>query len=141
MIDFWTIILKIQIGLNLTARFKKCKQLFEYQHLLLRRDICWSKFQSILYFNVVHFFYISVMQRSVAAPDSCFLAWVSDMLINVFQCRQKLNSLTFVLIKIQFVETKLHIYHSLNVLINDNYLILKTHRHLHFEIYSIVFLF
>ncbi len=29
---------------NGTARFKKCKQLFEYKHLLLVRDICWSKF-------------------------------------------------------------------------------------------------
>jgi hypothetical protein len=27
-----------------TARFKKCKQSFEYQHLLLLRDIWWSKF-------------------------------------------------------------------------------------------------
>ncbi len=26
-----------------TAHFKKCKQLFEYQHLLLLRDIGWSK--------------------------------------------------------------------------------------------------
>jgi hypothetical protein len=31
-----------------TARFKKCKQLFEYQHLLLLRDIWWSKFYSII---------------------------------------------------------------------------------------------
>jgi hypothetical protein len=28
---------------NGTARFKKCKQLFEYQHLLLHIDIRWSK--------------------------------------------------------------------------------------------------
>jgi len=28
---------------NGTVRFKKCKQLFEYQHLVLLRDICWSK--------------------------------------------------------------------------------------------------
>jgi len=27
-----------------TTRFKKCKQLFEYQHLLLLRGIWWSKF-------------------------------------------------------------------------------------------------
>jgi hypothetical protein len=27
-----------------TTRFKKCKQLFEYQQLLLLRDIWWSKF-------------------------------------------------------------------------------------------------
>jgi hypothetical protein len=30
--------------LNGTARFKECKQLFEYQHLLLLGDIWWSKF-------------------------------------------------------------------------------------------------
>jgi hypothetical protein len=29
---------------NGTAHFKKCKQLFEYQHLLLLKDIWWSKF-------------------------------------------------------------------------------------------------
>ncbi len=29
-------------GLNETAHFKKCKLLFEYQHLLLLRDIWWS---------------------------------------------------------------------------------------------------
>jgi hypothetical protein len=29
---------------NVTAPFKKYKQLFEYQHLLLLRDIWWSKF-------------------------------------------------------------------------------------------------
>ncbi len=27
-----------------TAHFKKCKQLFEYQHLRLLRDIWWTKF-------------------------------------------------------------------------------------------------
>jgi hypothetical protein len=32
---------------NGTAQFKQCKQLFEYQHLLLLRDIWWSKFESI----------------------------------------------------------------------------------------------
>jgi len=33
------------VGLiNGTKRFKKHKQLFEYQHLLLLRDIWWSKF-------------------------------------------------------------------------------------------------
>jgi len=31
-------------GLNGTAHFEKYKQLFEYQHLLLLRDIWWSKF-------------------------------------------------------------------------------------------------
>jgi hypothetical protein len=29
---------------NGTVRLKKCEQLFEYQHLLLLRDIWWSKF-------------------------------------------------------------------------------------------------
>ncbi len=29
---------------NGTAHFKKCKQLFEYKHILLLRDIWWSKF-------------------------------------------------------------------------------------------------
>ncbi len=37
---------------NGTVRFKKCKQLLKYQHLL--RDICWTKLKSI--FNFVHFF-------------------------------------------------------------------------------------
>ncbi len=27
-----------------TAHYKNCKQFFEYQHLLLLRDIWWSKF-------------------------------------------------------------------------------------------------
>ncbi len=31
-------------GLNETAHLKKYKPLFEYQHLLLLRDIWWSKF-------------------------------------------------------------------------------------------------
>jgi hypothetical protein len=29
---------------NGKAHLKNCKQLFEYQHLLLHRDIWWSKF-------------------------------------------------------------------------------------------------
>jgi hypothetical protein len=33
-----------QIFLNGTVRFKKWKKMFEYQHLLLLRDICWSNF-------------------------------------------------------------------------------------------------
>jgi hypothetical protein len=32
---------------NGTTRFKKCKQLSEYQHLLLFRDIWWPKVSSI----------------------------------------------------------------------------------------------
>jgi hypothetical protein len=34
-------------SLDGTVRFKDCKQLFEYQHLLLLRDIWWSKLYSI----------------------------------------------------------------------------------------------
>jgi hypothetical protein len=34
-------------GQNGTARFQRCKQLFEYKHLLLLRDIWWSKLKSI----------------------------------------------------------------------------------------------
>jgi hypothetical protein len=36
----------ISVAENGTARLKKCKQLFKYQHLLLLRDIWWSKFKS-----------------------------------------------------------------------------------------------
>ena len=32
------------LHVNGRAHFKKCKQFFEYQHLLLLRDIWWSKF-------------------------------------------------------------------------------------------------
>ncbi len=46
-------VLKI-ILFNATARFKKCKQLFEYQHLLFLRDSWWSKFKSI--FKCLWFF-------------------------------------------------------------------------------------
>ncbi len=34
----------IDTSFNGTTHFKECKQLFEYQHLLLLRDIWWSKF-------------------------------------------------------------------------------------------------
>ncbi len=33
-----------KMGFNGAVCFKKCKQLFEYQHLLLLRDVWWSKF-------------------------------------------------------------------------------------------------
>jgi hypothetical protein len=56
---------------NGTACFKKCKQLFEYQHLLLLRHLVMS---SKLYLNV-NFFNASVNKTSVAAYDSCFLHW------------------------------------------------------------------
>ncbi len=35
---------KLTIFFNGTARFKKCKELLEYQYLLILRDIWWSKF-------------------------------------------------------------------------------------------------
>jgi hypothetical protein len=35
---------QLSLEANGIAHFKKCKQLFEYQHLLLFRDIWWSKF-------------------------------------------------------------------------------------------------
>ncbi len=35
----WLCMSKTLTLINGTARFKKCKQLFEYQHLLLLRDI------------------------------------------------------------------------------------------------------
>jgi hypothetical protein len=41
--------------------FKKCKQLFEYQHLLL------VNVGSNLYLNIVHFFNTSADKTSVAA--------------------------------------------------------------------------
>jgi hypothetical protein len=47
-----------QNKMNGTVHFKKCKQLFEYQHLLLLRDIWWSKYN--IYINAVHFFNTSV---------------------------------------------------------------------------------
>ncbi len=37
------IVTAIVLCVNGTARFKRCKQLFENQHLLLIRDIWWSK--------------------------------------------------------------------------------------------------
>jgi hypothetical protein len=44
---------------NGTVHFKKCKQLFEYQHLLLFRDIFGGK-NYHLNLNVAHFFSTSV---------------------------------------------------------------------------------
>jgi hypothetical protein len=38
---------RLTLANNGTAHFKKCNQLFEYQHLLLLRDIWWSKLKSI----------------------------------------------------------------------------------------------
>jgi hypothetical protein len=49
---------------NRTNHFKKCKQFFEYQHLLLEISDDQS---SNLYLNVVHFFNTSVNQTFVAA--------------------------------------------------------------------------
>ncbi len=36
----------VNLGMEQHA-LKKCKQLFEYQHLLLLRDIWWSKLSSV----------------------------------------------------------------------------------------------
>jgi len=44
--------------LNGAAQIKNCKQLLEYQHLLLLRDICAQSFN--MYLNVLHFFNSSV---------------------------------------------------------------------------------
>jgi hypothetical protein len=49
---------------NGTARFEKCKQLFEYQHLLLFRDIGGESYH--LNLNIVHFFNTSANYTSVA---------------------------------------------------------------------------
>ncbi len=43
---------------------KKCKQLFEYQHLLLLKDIWWLKLKSV--YEVVNFFCTSVNGRESA---------------------------------------------------------------------------
>jgi hypothetical protein len=59
-------LLKMLQCCNGTARSKNCKQLLEYQNLLLLRDIWWSKFQSI--FKCSSFLqYPSVNWTSVAA--------------------------------------------------------------------------
>jgi hypothetical protein len=50
---------------NGTARFEKCKQLFEYKHLFLLRDI-WGQ-SSSLYLNVVPFLNSVVNYTSLAA--------------------------------------------------------------------------
>jgi hypothetical protein len=42
-------------GINGSVHFKKCKQLFEYQHLLLLRETSVGQ-NSNLYLKVVHFF-------------------------------------------------------------------------------------
>jgi hypothetical protein len=39
----WTFCQLLTEKPNLTALFKKCRQLFEYQNLLLLRDIWWGK--------------------------------------------------------------------------------------------------
>jgi hypothetical protein len=70
------------VKFNGRASFKKCKQLFEYQHLLLLRHLMVK-----VLINVVHFFFTSVNQTSVAAEDSGFPALVS----NVHSCCLKLT--------------------------------------------------
>ncbi len=51
---------------NGTAHFKKCKQLFDYQHLLFLRETSGGQ-SSHLYINVVYSFNTSVNKASVAA--------------------------------------------------------------------------
>jgi hypothetical protein len=46
LVQNWNSMITLKFN-NGTARFKKCKQLFEYQHLLVLRDIRWSNFESI----------------------------------------------------------------------------------------------
>jgi hypothetical protein len=59
---------------NGTAHFKKCKQLFEYQHLLLLRDIWWWKFYSI--FKCCSFFSRPVLIRHLwQLKTVVFLHW------------------------------------------------------------------
>jgi hypothetical protein len=50
---------------NGTAHLKKCKQLFEYQHLIYLETSGGQS--SNLYFKVVHFFNTSVNKTPVAA--------------------------------------------------------------------------
>jgi hypothetical protein len=49
--SIWRIVGNLMNG---AVRFEKCKQMFEYQHLLLLRDIWWSQ-SSNPYLNVAHF--------------------------------------------------------------------------------------
>jgi hypothetical protein len=50
------------VSFNGTAHFEKCKQLFEYQHLLLLRLAV-----KVINLNVAHYFNTSVNYTSVAA--------------------------------------------------------------------------
>ncbi len=60
--------------LNGTAHFKKCKQLFVYQHLLLLGDIWWSKFESI--FKYCSFFSTPELIRNPwQLKTAVFLHW------------------------------------------------------------------
>ncbi len=66
---------------NERARFNKCKQLFQYQHLLFLETS--GGRSSNQYLNVVQFFNTSVNKTSVVAKDSCFPPLVSNMCFSI----------------------------------------------------------
>jgi hypothetical protein len=45
--EYGSLIVQLAFKNNGTVRFQKCKQMFEYQYLLLLRDIWGSKFKSL----------------------------------------------------------------------------------------------
>ncbi len=60
--------------MNETAHFKKCKKLFEHKHLLLLRDIWWSKFLYI--FKMLFIFSTTVLIRNLwQLKTVVFLHW------------------------------------------------------------------
>ncbi len=52
----------VDILYNGTARFKKCKHLFEYQHLLFLRDV-WSQCYKTFYVRNLRIFIVSQSVR------------------------------------------------------------------------------
>jgi hypothetical protein len=58
-------------GTEWNNKLKKCK-LFEYQHLLLLRDIWWSNFKSL---NVVHFSTLMLIRHLWQLKAFVFLQW------------------------------------------------------------------
>jgi hypothetical protein len=68
---------------NESTHFKKCKQLIEYQHLLLLRDIWW-KF--IIYILMLFIFSTPVLIRHLRQPKTVvFLHWcvICAVLLNI----------------------------------------------------------
>jgi hypothetical protein len=59
---------------NGTARLKKYKQLFEYQHLLLLKDIWWSKFK--IYINMLFIFQHQQQLKTVIFWHWCIICSV-----------------------------------------------------------------